>query len=72
MRYLRLALFCIAISGTYAIAAGTLGGCGSGGGECNGCDPDEDECDEGLRCMYFTDGLARCAAEAGDTCGGFF
>jgi len=66
MRFVRLVVVCVALCGTYAIAGGTLGGCGSGGDKCDSCESDED-CDEGFTCELFTDGVSRCAG-SGDKC----
>ena len=69
MRYVRIVVLCAALAGTYAIVAGTLGGCGSGNDKCDSCNPDESKCDNGLECLEFSDGIPRCA-NAGDTCKG--
>jgi len=71
MKTIRVCLLVAALAGTYAFAGGTLGGCGNSGGKCAGCDFDEGDCKDGYECRLFSDGLARCAKNPGDTCRGF-
>jgi hypothetical protein len=55
----------------FLVVAAALTGCGSKGAQCDGCSHDENICQDGLYCAWFSDGIKRCVAEEGDECRGF-
>lgn len=63
---LRLGLFLVAVAGSCVVVGGGLGGCGSGGSECDKCSTNSD-CDSGQSCLATSDG-DRCIKEGKNTC----
>jgi hypothetical protein len=71
MKIIKRFLWVLTLLITVSFAAVNFVACeGSSGGECDACDASASDCNDGLSCNMFSDGMTRCSTSS-TTCDGF-